>query len=169
MIFVCCNSFSNSNIAGTEDKQPTARAIKERLSKIKELSKDPSAADPEQASPSSRKGRKPAAKSPAAKKTPSKRGKGKRKATPTPEPDTSEDEADFSHDEDNSDAAGTTAAEKTGAKLKLNVGKHNNGDLAAGDITKALESPAKRQKTLNNGQGFDEVEVDLPTHSNDEC
>ncbi|KAJ5211512.1 uncharacterized protein N7498_003158 [Penicillium cinerascens] len=77
---------------GPPENQPTARAIKERIAKIKEISRDPSSAGLGQSSPSPRKGRKPAAKSTAAKSTAAKKTGGKRKRKPSPSPEIESDE-----------------------------------------------------------------------------
>jgi hypothetical protein len=103
---------SNEDIAGPTEARPTARAIKERLAKIKENAKDPN--NLAQPSPSPQKGRKPAAKSATPKKA---GGKRKRVATPTPV-STTEDEGDYLASEN------TSELEKVDQRAKhINIGR----------------------------------------------
>lgn len=132
--------FPNEIIAGPPENKPTARAIKERISKIKEISRDPSSADLGQSSPSPRKGRKPAAKSAAVKKT---GGKRKRKPTPSPEIETDEGASD--------------------------IASHTDGLSVAPD-SQDPESPVMRAKdALRAENSPDNDGTDPTTHSSEEC
>lgn len=136
--------FPDKIIAGPPENQPTARAIKERISKIKEISKDPSSAGLGQSSPSPRKSRKPAAKSTATKSGAAKKTGGKRKRKPTPSPEIESDEG---------------ASE---------IASHTDDPAVAPD-TQDPESPVMRARaTLKTENSPDDDDVDPVTHSS-EC
>lgn len=137
--------FPNEIIAGPPENQPTARAIKERIFKIKELSKDPSSAGLGQSSPSPRKSRKPAAKSAATKAGAVKKTGGKRKRNPTPSPE-------IESDENASDIASRT------------------DDPTVAPDTQDPESPIVRAKaTLKTENSPDGDDFDTVTHSSEDC
>lgn len=137
--------FPNKIIAGPPENQPTARAIKERIAKIKEISRDPFSAGLGQSSPSPRKGRKPAAKSAAAKSGAAKKTDGKRKRKPSPSPEIESDE---------------------GAS---DIVSRTDEPTIAPD-TQDPESPDMRAKaTLKTENSPDDEDFDPVTRSSEEC